>query len=380
MYSVLDYGRMAMDPVRMDAYARAIARAVKPGSVVVDIGAGTGIFSLLAAQAGAAHVHAIEPNPAVSLLHELARENGVADRVTIHACPSYEVDLTQRADVVVSDLRGSFPVHAEHLPAIRDARARLLRPGGTLVPQRDRLFVALVEADALWRKLEAGWMAFERQGLAAKATRMSVLNSVFTDAPASIPSSDVLSEPAVWTEIDYRTSDADMFSGTVEVPCVRRGEAHGLALWFEATILDDIAFSTAPGSNVVYARTFLPLLEPVRVENGDRAEVTLRVDTRGTRWAWDTRISRAGRALHSFRQATFFGMATDSAALVRESTSHRPKRSARGDRALRILESMDGERSVGDLAAVARDLMPAESPARAGVLDEVRDLVGRYAR
>src|SRR5690349_1041753 len=145
MYSVLDYGRMAADPVRMDAYARAIERAVKPGSVVVDLGAGTGIFSILAARAGAKRVHAIEPNPAVFLVPELARENGVEDRITIHAVPSDEVVLEERADVVISDLRGLLPLHGDNTAALRDARERLLAPGGVVIPERDRLFVALVE-------------------------------------------------------------------------------------------------------------------------------------------------------------------------------------------------------------------------------------------
>ena len=73
MYTVHDFARMAADGARMNAFAQAIARAVKPGSVVVDLGAGTGIFSLLAAKAGAKRVHAIDPNPAIFLLPELAR-------------------------------------------------------------------------------------------------------------------------------------------------------------------------------------------------------------------------------------------------------------------------------------------------------------------
>ncbi|MDH3444335.1 MAG: 50S ribosomal protein L11 methyltransferase, partial [Deltaproteobacteria bacterium] len=56
MYSIFDYGSMIADHVRMDAYARALRRAVTADSVVLDIGTGTGIFALLACQFGARRV------------------------------------------------------------------------------------------------------------------------------------------------------------------------------------------------------------------------------------------------------------------------------------------------------------------------------------
>src|SRR3954447_1597404 len=118
MYSVLDYGRMAGDRVRMGAYSRAIARVVKSGDVVLDIGAGTGIFSLLAARAGARRVHAVDVNPAVWLLGDLAAENGLSDRIQIHQCSSIGLELPEPVDVVVSDLRGSFPLHGTHLECL----------------------------------------------------------------------------------------------------------------------------------------------------------------------------------------------------------------------------------------------------------------------
>ncbi len=60
MYSLRDYGAMIADVGRFSAYAKAIARAVRSGDTVVDIGCGPGVFSLLACRAGARRVFAIE--------------------------------------------------------------------------------------------------------------------------------------------------------------------------------------------------------------------------------------------------------------------------------------------------------------------------------
>lgn len=380
MYSVLDYGRMAVDGARIDAYARAIARAVKPGAIVVDLGAGSGIFSLLALRAGASHVHAIEPNPAIHLLRDLARENPSDGRVTIHPRASFEVELAERADVLLSDLRGSFPLFDDNLPAVRDARTRLLRTGATIVAERDRLYAAFVESDELWRMLEPGWRVFENRGFSASAARQCVLNNVYNDSSARLAANDVLSAPRCWTEIDYRTTVDEIFEATFETEMARGGTAHGLAVWFETTVHADITLSAAPGTALPYSRMFLPLLEPTRVSSGDRARVTIRVDHRGTRWGWDWEIAGANGAPRAHRQTTFFGTPADATTLVRASSTHCPARSARGDRLLHVLEDMDGERSVAELAERARAQLAEDSPVRAAILDEVRDAVARYAR
>lgn len=378
MYSVMSYGHMAADGVRMDAYARAIARTVQPGSVVLDLGAGTGIMSLLAAKAGARKVYAVDVNPAVSLLHDLARENGVSDRIEIHDTSSFELELDEKADVIVSDLRGSLPLKDEHLALIRDARERWLGPLGVLVPAQDRLMVALVESSKLTRDFERALVGFSRRGLSADAARSSMVHSVFVDDAGTVSASDVLSSADCWATLDYATVTSDVFEGTVDLTIRRGGRANALALWFETTVYDDIGYSTGPGHTGAYSRILLPLLEPVDVTAGGRAVVTLRTHARGDRWAWETSLSGpdATSKCH-FRQATFLGMPTSPAALLRAASHHAPVRNARGDRALRTLTSMNGELTVSEII----DLVATDSPlARSVIVDDVRDAVARYGR
>ena len=82
MYSVHDYGAMIADRVRMEAYAEALRQAVKPGSVVLDLGSGAGIFALLACRLGARHVYAIEPSDIIEVGREIAAANSYSGRIT----------------------------------------------------------------------------------------------------------------------------------------------------------------------------------------------------------------------------------------------------------------------------------------------------------
>lgn len=378
MYTVLDYGRMADDGVRMDAYARAIARVVRPGSTVLDLGAGTGIFTLLALRAGAKRVHAVEPNPAVFLLPELAAANGASEGIVVHSTTSFDVTLPEPVDVVISDMRGALPLNDDHIDAVRDARARLMRPGGTLLPARDRLFVAPVESHDLWRAFARCWESFERLGVDARAARTSILNGFYGDAKAPVCASNMLAPGAVWGELDYATTNGEPLEGTVEVVVTRAGIVHGLSLWFEATVHGDIGYSTEPGSQLTYGRAFLPLLEPVPVRHGDRFRVTVRADARGTRWAWDTEITHADGGLWKARQSTFLGTPTAPEALLRSSPMHAPRRSPDGERVLEVLRAFDGTATTAQIAERLAASHPRGALDARRALEEVQRLVADY--
>src|SRR5215467_2076803 len=104
MSLVVDEHRQYLcDRARLGVFERAIAATVRPGDVVIDLGAGTGIFGLLACRAGAARVYAIEPGGMIELARALAAANGVGDRITFVRAHSSEAQLPEQADVLVGD-------------------------------------------------------------------------------------------------------------------------------------------------------------------------------------------------------------------------------------------------------------------------------------
>lgn len=350
MYSVADYGRMAADAVRMSAYRRAIAKTVRPGSIVLDVGAGTGIMTLLAIRAGAARVYAVDPNPAVWLVPEVARENGVGDKVVTYQTTSLEMAVPEKVDVVISDMRGSAPLIDQNLLSLHDIKQRWLAPNGVILPRRDRLGVVLVEAEGMGERLESAVRSFERLGFKAEATRKSIRNQLHSDAYAPFAASDALSTRATWAEIVYGDPAPPVVEGTVTLLVERSGIARGLSCFFETELCDGVAFDTAPGQAVIYNRIYLPLDEAVEVEPGDEVRATVRAGTRGERWAWDTTITRGGAVLGSQRQATFLGLPSAMNELLRGSETSTPRLGKRGERIARILAAMDGARTIREIA------------------------------
>jgi protein arginine N-methyltransferase 1 len=140
MYSLDTHGAFIANRVRMNAFREALQRVVRPDAVVLDLGAGTGIFALLACQMGARRVYAIEPDDSIQVARDLAAANGCADRMEFFQALSTQVNLPERADVIVNDIYRPLPIFGLRLSAIIDARRRLLAPGGVLIPRTDTLW------------------------------------------------------------------------------------------------------------------------------------------------------------------------------------------------------------------------------------------------
>ena len=76
------HGDMLADSARIDAFGRALQQVVTLGSVVLDLGGGTGVLSALACRAGAGRVYMIERGRIIGFAREFLRDNGLSERVT----------------------------------------------------------------------------------------------------------------------------------------------------------------------------------------------------------------------------------------------------------------------------------------------------------
>ncbi len=139
------------DRARTGAYARAIRKVIRPGDVVLDLGCGTGILGLLALQAGASHVHAVDRHPILYVAEKLYRENGFGDRVTTYHSEISELRLRKKVDLIVADLIGHAGVN-ESLIELHEQVLQFLKPGGRVVPGALRLFLVPASAPAEYRR------------------------------------------------------------------------------------------------------------------------------------------------------------------------------------------------------------------------------------
>lgn len=359
MYSIYSYGQMLADTPRLHSYVAALTERVTSESVVLDLGCGPGYFSLLAAQLGARKVYAIEPDPVIQLARDVAATNGLADKIEFFECFSTEVTLPEKATIIVSDLRGVLPWYQQNLPAIIDARNRLLAPGGILIPRRDVLWAAVVETPDKYNEIVGPW---GQSGLNLSSAATAATN---TWRKAYLKPEQLLVTPVCWAILDYYGLDDLDCKAEISWQVERSGTAHGFCVWFDSELVGDIRFSNHPKEpELIYGSGLFPFPHPVELAIGDQIELQLSADfiRDDYVWCWNTTIldgeSRQTRA--NFKQSTLHQAPLSPAKLRKQAATYRPSLNQKGRIRSFILQSMTGDHSLEEIASQVAARFPEQ--------------------
>jgi type I protein arginine methyltransferase len=380
MYSLHDYGSMIADRERFDAYSTAIKKAVQPGDNVLEIGCGPGVFALLACQAGARKVYAVDSEEIVHFARELAVANDFAERMEFIQSDSRRTELPERVNVIVADIRGSLPFCGHAIASIEDARQRLLAPGGRLIPQRDTLKAALIEASDFYSKLVSPWSQ-SSPDLDLSPSLSLLLNGSYG---SHFGSDQLLTDPLTWAVLDYSMGAKGCAAADLSFSVSRAGIGHGLCLWFDAELVDGIGYSSGPGPRkTIYGQMFLPWLEAVPVQQGQQVHVTLQANLVGDEyiWRWETKIcGNANGADRCFRQSTFQGANFTPYALRRRAADFVPSLSEQGQADRWLLQAMDGKSTLQQAAQAAAERFPNVFPRWEDALHRAAELARQFSR
>ncbi len=273
MYAEFEVHRtMICDRVRTDAFRAAIDAVVRPGDIVLDVGAGSGILSVFAARAGAARVYSVEQTSVAVLAQELAAANRVEDIVRVIHGDVMDIDPPEPVDVVVSEWLGGFGIDEGMLAPVIAARDRWLKPGGVMIPRSVTAWAALVHDRYLADMV--GFLRDKPYGLRLDDLVDKTVNEIlYSGTFRHLAAGDTRSEPSrLWT------TDADLITlaqarapheAEALLPVDDHGTANALALWFSAELAPGISLSVGPGDPPTHwGMTTAPLSSPVELTPG----------------------------------------------------------------------------------------------------------------
>ena len=377
MSRILDEHRGYLsDDARVSAYRAAIRAVVKRGSVVLDLGAGTGIMGLLACEAGAERVYSIEANSIIGLTREICRANRYGERMQFIRGVSTEVSLPEKVDVVVSDQIGHFGFEAGILDFFSDARQRFLKPGGILIPSKLDLYVVPVESDSMYRQVD--FWSPQTAGFDFTPVRSLAVNTGYA---TKYRPDEFLGAPIALPSIDLMTASNTSFRGEVCTVVAREGTLHGFGGWFAAQLSPQTILTNSPlaPEPVNRRNAFYPIERPVDVVPGDRIRIALHIIFSETIVTWNVRIVAAdGNEKASFRHSTWSGMLVAEEDLRRTQPQSIPRLSRRGEARLTVLTLCDGTRTLAEVEAEMYKRYPDLFPMAAQAARFVSEVVTRY--
>ncbi len=364
------YGYLA-DRVKLERYQSAIERLVKPGHVVMDLGCGSGVLGLMALRAGARKVLFVDEGAIIEVARQTIARSGFADRAEFFHANSFELDVPERADIIVCDHVGYFGFDYDLLAVLADARQRFLAPGGVLVPAALSIKVAPVDAED-GRELVARW----QNGNVPEDFAWVGLSAANSKHGLTVKAENLLAEPATLATFETGTGTADFLSWHADFVCARNGTLDGLLGCFDALLCDDIRMSNAPlaTESLQRSQAFLPLDEPVSVRQGQQIRATVMARPVDNILAWTLVLPEQGRR---FSLTTFNGLLLDDEALERSRTDRVARLNDRGRARQVVLSYCDGARTVSDVVALVCREHPRLFPSARATETFVRNVLAR---
>nr|QDG00785.1 histone-arginine methyltransferase CARM1-2 [Brachionus koreanus] len=256
-YSLLSQQQnMMQDYVRTATYQRAILdNSIDfEGKVVLDVGAGSGILSFFAAQAGAAKVYAVEASSIAQHASSLVKANNMSDKIKVIAGKIEDIDLPEKVDMIVSEPMGYMLLNERMLESYLHAK-KFLKPNGKMFPTQGDLYIAPFTDEALFMEQVAKanfWSQNSFYGIDLSALKTAAYEEYFKQPVVDTFDPRILISPPVKHTIDFLAdNEEDLFNIEIAVKFDVQAASvvHGLAFWFDVAFKGSTTqtwLSTAP--------------------------------------------------------------------------------------------------------------------------------------
>jgi predicted RNA methylase len=257
-FSCIDLAAQPMaDEQRSGAFRAAIAKVVKPGMTVINIGAGSALLAMFAAKAGADKVVAVERDEFVaSVARENVAQNGLTDKVDVIVVDAlkYRFASYPQFDVAIVDLLTTAMIDEAQIDVIRNLYRRSVVSENTIfIPEAVNTVAQLVHMDYAVCGLDMKmvrhlWFDFPHRNRVVTRSLRSELSAVrFAECP----------EPWVDKILEFEISSAGIVNGI---------HLSSQTVLCESQILGDTLTLNAP--------VVIPIQERV-VEAGERTKARI---------------------------------------------------------------------------------------------------------
>ncbi|KAF9604196.1 hypothetical protein IFM89_004771 [Coptis chinensis] len=259
---LLHQQNMLQDYVRTGTYHSAVIenRSDFFGRVVVDVGAGSGILSLFAAQAGAKHVYAVEASEMAEYARRLIAGNpSLGERITVGCKFSFNTigdSIFHTNGHFRFTISGTLLVNERMLETYVIARDKFLVPNGKMFPTIGRMHMAPFSDEYLFVEVANKalfWQQENYYGVDLSPLYKSAFQGYFSQPVVDAFDPRLIVAQSICHTLDFTTmKEEELYE--IDIPLKFTASVgtrvHGLACWFDVLFNGSTVqrwLSTAPG-------------------------------------------------------------------------------------------------------------------------------------
>ena len=224
---------------RNSAYFDALKSVITPQSTVFEIGTGSGLLAMMAAKLGAKQVTTCETVPLIAeTAQQIIKDNHFEKSISVIAKKSTDIeigkDIPAQADILVSEIFSSELLGEHVLPSLEDAKRRILKPQGKVIPAAGSIMIGLFTGDDIKRNLlveDSFGFNLQRFNTIVSNKRMIARNDL---------NIELLSDGIEAFDFDFEGEDNfPAQSKTLRIPVKTAGRCYGLVQWMRLDMNGD---------------------------------------------------------------------------------------------------------------------------------------------
>lgn len=282
--NVENHHAMLRDYVRMAAYRRAIEKAVKPDTIALDLGCGSGILSFFTAKAGAKKVYAIERRADIIFMaSELAKANGLDSQIEFLEGASSHINenkLTPKPNLLVAEILGNGILEENVLEFTLDARRRFLAPGAKMIPWKLDIYFFGFDCGMFQSRWEEVQEFKDLYGFDFTILGQVLCNKATTRMDRYSPQlQKAMTEPVMVKSLDFMTVTDTAFVSRFELVALEEGNVTSFCGYFKAHLDEENILTNSPWAPPTHwTHLIYTLPAPRAVKKGERLNMEVIYD------------------------------------------------------------------------------------------------------
>jgi protein arginine N-methyltransferase 7 len=268
---------MVNEKKRNDAYYFALEAVINPNSSVFEIGTGSGLLSMMAAKMKAKKITTCESNPIIAeKANTIITNSGYKKVINLISKKStdiiLDVDLSEKSNILVSEIFSSELLGEGVLPAIEDVKRRLLTLDAKIIPATASIMVSMFGGqevqDYLYVKNYHGLKIEEFNSIIPKK---ALLNS--NQLPINLFTDEVEAFRFEFESNSYFPIENKILN----LPIKSSGICCGIVQWIRLEMTKDIFYENHPSDGSTrshWQHVAYIFKEPIKIREGQTAVVS----------------------------------------------------------------------------------------------------------